>query len=357
MIGSSSDDPRIDTFAGVRRVEGTRSETVARSLVATPAREPSDGQPTGRQPDLASAPTGPAQARRPRPLRPSGWTYARHSRPLPPEDAGPADESLGQLGAPPHRIPALENRHWSYRAIVWSFRALLLVPFILMGPEIISAVSGRPRGFANLGSSVADVLGTSIFVIFIMMLAVTPVQTMTGWRWHVVLRRDYGVAMFVVAATDLTIAAITTGDTFPGGFFSRVGGHTFLFAGTLSTLLALPLAVTANRRARRWLGRYWKWLHRLTYVLWVSILIHLLLLFGLRALFLDAALVSLPLAVLRLPALRRWWESSRRAKTHFVARWIAAVALVSVFVAGYAPFARELAKKGVPAFTQRPSND
>ena len=33
------------------------------------------------------------------------------------------------------------------------------------------------------------------------------------------------------------------------------------------------------------------------------------------------------------------------------------VALVSVFVAGYAPFARELAQKGVPAFTQRPSND
>jgi sulfoxide reductase heme-binding subunit YedZ len=226
-----------------------------------------------------------------------------------------------------------------------------------MGPEILSAVSGRPRGVANLGASVADVLGTSIFIIFIMMLAVTPVQTMTGWRWHVVLRRDYGVAMFVVAATDLTIAAITTGDTFPGGFLSRVGGHTFLFAGTLSTLLALPLAATANLRARRWLGRYWKWLHRLTYVVWVTILVHLLLLFGFRTLFLDAVAVSVPLGALRLPPVRRWWELSRRAKTHGLTRWVAAVALVSVFIAGYAPFVRELARKGGPAFAQHAAHD
>jgi len=255
-------------------------------------------------------------------------------------------------------MPAPENRRGRYRApVVWSFRALLVVPFVLMGPEIVSAVLGRSRGVANLGSSVADVLGTSIFIIFIMMLAVTPVQTMTGWRWHVVLRRDYGVAMFVVAATDLTIAAITTGDTFPGGFFSRVGGHTFLFAGTLSTLLALPLAVTANRGAKRWLGRYWKWLHRLTYVVWVTILVHLLLLFGFRTFFLDAVAVSVPLGALRLRPVRRWWEASRHAQTHRLTRWIAAVAIVSVFAAGYAPFARELARKGVPAFAQHPPHD
>ena len=32
------------------------------------------------------------------------------------------------------------------------------------------------------------------------MLAVTPIQTVTGWHWHVVLRRDFGIAMCVIAA-------------------------------------------------------------------------------------------------------------------------------------------------------------
>ena len=125
---------------------------------------------------------------------------------------------------------------------------------------------GKPDGVANISASVADVLGTSTFLIFIMMLAVTPIYTTTGWRWHVILRRDYGIAMFFTAATDITLAATTTGDTFPGSPLTRVGGHTFLIAGTLATLLLVPLVLTANKRAQRWLGRHWKSVQRLTYV-------------------------------------------------------------------------------------------
>ena len=76
------------------------------------------------------------------------------------------------------------------KTAVWFFRALLLIPFVLMGPEIVSLVLGRPGAAANVSASVADVLGTSTFLIFITMLAVTPVHTITGWRWHVILRRD-----------------------------------------------------------------------------------------------------------------------------------------------------------------------
>ena len=90
---------------------------------------------------------------------------------------------------------------------VWFFRALLLSPFVLMGPEVVSAIAGLPDGIANVSASVADVLGTSTFLIFIMMLAVTPVHTITGWRWHVILRRDYGIAMFATAV--LTRTAIS----------------------------------------------------------------------------------------------------------------------------------------------------
>jgi len=226
-----------------------------------------------------------------------------------------------------------------------------------MGPEIIAALARRPDAVAHISASTADVLGTSTFVIFIAMLAVTPVQTMTGWRWHVVLRRDYGIAMFAVAATDLTLAASTTGDTFPGGFFSRVGGHTFLVAGTLSVLLLVPLVLTANRAAQRWLGGHWKWVQRITYVVWAAVLIHLYLLFDLTSFFLDALLVSVPLVLLRLPTVRRWWTASRRRRKLRVARALAAVLLVGTFAIGYVPFVHELADKGSAAFLQDPIDD
>src|SRR4051812_41850692 len=147
---------------------------------------------------------------------------------------------------------------------VWAFRVLLLAPFVLMGPEILAALAGRSGSVVNLSESTADVLGTSALLLFMIMLTVTPLQTLTGWRWHVPLRRDCGIAMFAVAALDLVLAATTTGRTFPGGFFTRVAGHTFLVAGTLAVVLTVPLVVTANRRAQRWLGPHWKWLHRLT---------------------------------------------------------------------------------------------
>src|SRR3954454_12052465 len=106
------------------------------------------------------------------------------------------------------------NHSDRHPAALWFLRALVLVPFALMAPEVISAALGRPDGVAHLSASNADVLGTSSFMLFVLMLAVTPVQTITGWHWHVPLRRDLGVGMFAVAAMDLIIAALTTDDTF-----------------------------------------------------------------------------------------------------------------------------------------------
>jgi sulfoxide reductase heme-binding subunit YedZ len=240
---------------------------------------------------------------------------------------------------------------------VWCVRALLAVPFVLMTPEIVSGVRGRPGSVANLSASTAGVLGTSSFLVFALMLAVTPVRTMTGWRWHLVLRRDLGIGMFVVSALDLVQAALTTGDTGEGGLLTRVAGRSALLAGTFATILLVPLVVTANRRAQRRLGPYWRWLHRSTYVVWAAIVLHLFLLFGSGGPFVDAVIVSAPLVVLRIPAVRRWWTSARRSGRHRVARIAAATLLVMVFVRGVAPFVIDLAADGAAAFHQMPSSD
>jgi sulfoxide reductase heme-binding subunit YedZ len=243
------------------------------------------------------------------------------------------------------------------RTAVWVFRALLVIPFALMAPEVVSAVQGRPGSVANVSASTADVLGTSAFLIFVLMMTVTPVHTVTGWRWHVILRRDYGIAMFAVAATDLILAATTTGDTFPGGPLTRIGGHSFLVVGTLTVALLVPLALTANRRSQRRLGGHWKTIQRLTYVVWALVLLHLFLLFDLNPTFLEAVAMSVPLLILRVPTVRRRWTAARREKRRRVARAVAAIVLTAIFAAGFAPFVNELAVKGSAAFIQSPVRD
>ena len=122
-------------------------------------------------------------------------------------------------------------------------------------------------------------------------------------------------------------------------------------------LLLIPLTLTANRRAMHWLGGHWKSVQRLTYVLWVTILIHLAFLFGMSSFFLDALAVSVPLALMRVPAIRRWWRSERRAHAHRVVRVGVAVVLIGLFSVGYVQLVQELATKGTAAFVQRPPSD
>jgi methionine sulfoxide reductase heme-binding subunit len=277
---------------------------------------------------------------------------------------GPPPRPVGRGRTPPRAQSAqgqTPGSAVSYRTraatlTLWFFRALLLTPFVLMAPEIISALMGRPNAVANISTSTADVFGTSSLLIFVLMLTVTPIHTVTGWTWHIPLRRTYGVALFFTATADLILAATTTGDTFSGGVLGRIGGHSFLVAGTLAVLLLVPLAMTSFRRSHRWLGAYWKRLHRLVFVIWAIILIHLLLLFGFGGIFLDALALSVPLALPRVPPVRRWWSSARRNRQHRILRSALALVLIGTFITGFVPVVRELSVKGQAAFVQHPQN-
>jgi sulfoxide reductase heme-binding subunit YedZ len=249
---------------------------------------------------------------------------------------------------------APRRQAWIETVALWVLRALIITPFVLMGPELVSYLLGHAGAAGNIAESTADIFGTSSLLFMVLMLAVTPVHTMTGWTWHLPLRRDYGIAMFASAAVDLVLAALTTGETFSGGVLGRIGGRTFLVAGTLAVFLLLPLALTSTRRAHLWLGSYWKRLHRLTYVIWAVVLLHLLLLFGFGGIFVQALVVSVPLLLLRVPPVRRWWSAARRKHQHRVLRGVLAFALVATFVAGLRPIIAELSFKGQAAFIQQP---
>jgi DMSO/TMAO reductase YedYZ heme-binding membrane subunit len=219
-----------------------------------------------------------------------------------------------------------------------------------------------------LGLSEADVLGTGGVFCFYIAISITPLITLTGAQWIAPLRRWYGIWFAIIGICDSTTAAITTG--FAGGVFGRLAGHTFLLAGLIIITLALPVLATANTPAQRKLGKYWKKLQRMTYVIWFFAVVHLLLLDGFTPFgaeegdgaaifhqrFYQALAVSIPLIILRLPPVRRWIVD-RRAEGRQWLVWLAVAPLAVFYITSMAFIVNEEFFQGIGAFTLSPHAD
>jgi methionine sulfoxide reductase heme-binding subunit len=240
-----------------------------------------------------------------------------------------------------------------------------LVPLFFMLPALVTLNSN------TFAVSVDDTLGTGAELCLFLCLLVTPMVTLTGQRWFVPLRRWYGIMMACTAIGDATAAGIT--DDFAGGVFGRLAGHTFSLMGFLMVMLVTPLLLTGNPWAQRKLGRYWKWLHRLIYVIWALLACHLMLLegFGFESgangsgfagdgdpifhqRFYQYSACSLFLLILRLPPVKRWIAARQKEGRNWLV-WATVAPIFALFVFGFIFIVNEEIFKGIDSFTERPS--
>src|ERR1051325_10907642 len=131
---------------------------------------------------------------------------------------------------------------WSSKSLVFSagtIKKQSLMLFLLRLPAFLPFLF-MARGWLDLNAkeiltkSEADVLGTGGEICFFVAVTITPLITMTGWRWIAPLRRWYGIMFAVIGIADATTAAITT--EFAGGVIGRLAGHTFLLTGLFIVL-------------------------------------------------------------------------------------------------------------------------
>jgi methionine sulfoxide reductase heme-binding subunit len=240
---------------------------------------------------------------------------------------------------------AKPRQYYEFSAITIRKRSLAL--FFLRLPVFVPIIFILP-GWVSLNANgtltinEASVLGTGgVFCLYVA-LSITPIITLTGAQWIAPLRRWYGIWFAVIGLADTTTAAITT--NFAGGVFGRLAGHTFLLTGFFIITLAFPVLATANTPAQRKLGKYWKRLQRMTYVIWFFAVVHLLLLDGFKPFggpedglavfhqrFYQALAVSVPLIVLRLPPVRRWVTEQRAQGRQWVV-WAAFAPLIVFYL-------------------------
>jgi methionine sulfoxide reductase heme-binding subunit len=239
------------------------------------------------------------------------------------------------------------------------------VPLFFMLPALITLNSN------TFSVSVDDTLGTGAELCLFLCLLVTPMVTLTGQRWFVPLRRWYGIMMACNAIGDAAAAGIT--DTFAGGVLGRLAGHTFTLVGFMMVMLVIPLLLTGNPWAQRKLGRYWKRLHRLIYVIWGLLACHLMLLegFGFESgsngsgfagdgdpvfhqRFYQYSACSLFLLLLRLPPVKRWIAARQEEGRNWLV-WVTIAPIFALFLFGFIFIVNEEIFKGIDSFVERPS--
>ena len=239
-----------------------------------------------------------------------------------------------------------------------------VVPLFFCVPALLTL------NYNTFSVAVDDVLGTGAELCLFLCLLVSPLMTITGQRWFFPLRRWYGIMMACCGLGDAVAAGAT--DQFSGGFLARLTEHTFVLVGLVMVMLVIPLLITASNWAQRKLGRYWKTLHRLVYVIWGLLAVHLLLLFGYQPndqvggagdgdtvfhqRFYQYSACSLLLLTLRLPPVKRWIAARQREGRNWLV-YATLMPIFALFVFGMIFIVNEEIFKGIDMFNNTPSNE
>ena len=110
--------------------------------------------------------------------------------------------------------------------------------------------------------------------LLVLSLAITPVVMLTGWKLIMPWRRIFGLyAVLYVTLHLLTFAWLDYGLNW-AFIVQGITEQNFVLVGFLAFLLLIPLAITSNKWSMRRLGKKWKTLHKLVFVIVVLALIH-----------------------------------------------------------------------------------
>ena len=190
-----------------------------------------------------------------------------------------------------------------------------LAAFAPLAVLIIQAIADRLT--ANPIQAITQRTGQTAVIGLLLTLACTPINTITGWRAVLTVRRALGLwAGFYVLLHFLTFAMLDYGlDLRQIG--QAIIEKPFILVGLITLLLLIPLAITSTRSAMRIMGARWKKLHRLNYLTAVLAVMHYLLAakadFAAQPLIYGGILGILML--LRIKPVRQWFIRRRANAT------------------------------------------
>lgn len=155
--------------------------------------------------------------------------------------------------------------------------------------------------------------GSAAIVLLLLSLAITPIQTITGWRKISTVRKSLGLWAFGYAVLHLLVfVGLDYGFNLEFILLDGLPTKQYILAGVLALLILLPLALTSTKGMQRRLGKAWKKLHRWVYAAGVLAVIHYIWVekvpFGKPTIY---AIILAVLLAARIPIVRNWLSRLR----------------------------------------------
>jgi sulfoxide reductase heme-binding subunit YedZ len=172
---------------------------------------------------------------------------------------------------------------------------------------------------ANPIQFVEQQLGRTAVDFLVLTLAITPLITLTGWKYLSRIRRPLGLyALFYFVLHFLTFAVLDYGLDWHE-ILRLVIQKPFLIVGLLAGLILVALAITSSQYWMKRLGEGWKRLHKMVYLAASLVVLHYTLavkgslstLSGDLLRPLGMGVLLLILLLLRIPTVKRWASSLR----------------------------------------------
>jgi sulfoxide reductase heme-binding subunit YedZ len=130
---------------------------------------------------------------------------------------------------------------------------------------------------ANPIQAIEQCTGLYALTFLLLSLACTPLASILGWKELISRRKALGLYGFMYAALHVTtFFAIDYGLDLPA-IWRDVGNKVYIIVGALAFLLLLPVAATSFRYWMKRLGKNWKRLHKLVYVISPLVVLHFIL--------------------------------------------------------------------------------
>ncbi len=149
---------------------------------------------------------------------------------------------------------------------------------------------------ANPVETVTFQTGDWALRLLLLTLALSPLRQITGWSGWLRLRRMAGLFVYFYASSHFLIWFLADHSLDAASMWADVLERPYITLGFSAWLLLAPLAVTSTNGWMRRLGRRWKALHRLVYLILILAVAHYLWL--VKADYLQAGIHALLAAML-----------------------------------------------------------
>jgi len=152
------------------------------------------------------------------------------------------------------------------------------VLFLLCLLPLAWLVYGAVRGHlgANPVETITHATGDWSLRLLLVTLAMTPLRNWSGWTWPIRVRRMLGLFAFFYVCLHFSTWLVFDHALDLADMAADIVKRPYITVGFSAFVLLMPLAATSNAFSQKRLGRRWKQLHRLVYVIGTLGVLHYL---------------------------------------------------------------------------------